>query len=65
MSKSPEYKTVNLIPILVSDFLIPSLNNYPYTPPITTNETLLLIGVFPVMLFTIIIKRIMIKENNR
>ncbi len=55
---SPQYSTVYLTPILVSDFLLPSLNEYPYTPLITTtNDTLLLIGVIPVLfLITIFIK---------
>ncbi|MHA1185962.1 MAG: serine hydrolase domain-containing protein [Candidatus Heimdallarchaeota archaeon] len=55
---SPEYSTVYLVPILISDFLLPSLNEYPYTPPTTpTAATSLLIGVIPVLcLITIFTK---------
>ncbi len=48
---SPVYKTVYLIPILVSDYLIPSLNNCPYTPqPTSSTEQTQIYLLFPIII---------------
>lgn len=58
VTTSFEYKNVNLIPILVSDFLLPSLNEYPYTPPTTPAvDASNLQTLIPPLLFVLILKK--------
>ncbi|MHA1433914.1 MAG: serine hydrolase domain-containing protein, partial [Candidatus Heimdallarchaeota archaeon] len=60
---SSNYDNVYLIPILVSDFLLPSLNEYPKTPPPTV-VTSLLVGVIPVLCFVTIITKYNTKRKK-
>jgi len=54
-----------LIPILLSDYLLPSINEYPYTPPTThTDIASLLVSVIPTLLFVIQIKNKRSKRNQ-
>ncbi|MHA1186192.1 MAG: serine hydrolase domain-containing protein [Candidatus Heimdallarchaeota archaeon] len=63
---SPEYSTVYLAPILVSDFLLPSINEYPYTPPTTpTVPITLLIGIIPVLCLVTIFTKYHTKREEQ